>query len=75
MATAAFILTLFANSRCHLLKVSNEAFNFGEYGVQAIGLWCYTAENGILYDISDYTGDSKFEAARGTLVTCTERGE
>jgi hypothetical protein len=76
MATAAFCLSIIANFRCNLLKVSNDAFQFDTYtpqSAQSFGLWCYTAENGVLYDISGYEGDSKFEAARGKFVTCTEK--
>jgi hypothetical protein len=69
MATAAFILTIIANSRCELLKVSNDSTVFQVGAIQSIGLWCLTTENGTFYDISGLEGDSKFQAARGTLVT------
>jgi hypothetical protein len=73
MATAACILTIMANSRCNLLKVDNDLYRFGDYAPQAVGLWCYTAANDKSYDISDYSGGKKFEAARGSLVTCTKQ--
>ena len=62
MASAAFILSIFANSRCNLLKIDNTDLPIG---ATSFGLWCVTATDGTFYSTSDLTGDSKFEAARG----------
>lgn len=68
-ATAAFILSIVANSRCYLFKV-NTAESDLPYEPQSIGLWCFESTNGVNYDTRDFTGDEKFEAARA-LGTAT----
>lgn len=68
LSCTALILSIFANSRCNLVKP--DAF-VSEYpnAPESVGLWCYEANNGINYDGRDIEGDSKFEAARGLGTT------
>jgi len=54
------------------MKISREEPYFSQENIQAqsFGLWCYTANNGVLYSTQGIELDSKFEAARG-LGTAT----
>jgi hypothetical protein len=61
------ILSIFANSRCNLVKPDGLLTNFNN-APDSIGLWCYQA-NGNNYDARYIEGDSKFEAARALGTT------
>lgn len=73
-ASAALILSIFANSRCYLLRLtqSNELFVGFPTQPKSIGLWCFEANNGVDYNLRSYNFDSKYEAARalGTTTMC-----
>lgn len=77
MATAALILSLFANSRCNLLKISTgDFFDFwtGGYTPVAFGAWCIEVENGDYYSLQGESVDSKFQAARALGTTASSLG-
>jgi len=61
----ALILSIFANSRCNLVKLT-DAFP-GDLAIEptALGLWCFEDSFGNSWDARSYDGDNKFEAARG----------
>jgi hypothetical protein len=75
-ATAALILSIFANSRCYLLSIDKESRLRDEIfpPPQSIGLWCYQGVNGSYYDLRGFNFDSKFEAARGLGTTVMALG-
>eukprot|EP00544_Gedaniella_sp_CCMP2646_P003922 CAMPEP_0202480160 /NCGR_PEP_ID=MMETSP1361-20130828/260_1 /ASSEMBLY_ACC=CAM_ASM_000849 /TAXON_ID=210615 /ORGANISM="Staurosira complex sp., Strain CCMP2646" /LENGTH=190 /DNA_ID=CAMNT_0049107573 /DNA_START=66 /DNA_END=638 /DNA_ORIENTATION=+ len=74
-STAAFILSLFANTRCNLMTVSvtDPVFSW-PFQATSFGLYCYTAQNGVFYDTRDLTFDSKFEASRALGTTTMALG-
>ena len=69
----ALILTIFANSRCHLVSFNAGAFeqitSSLPFAPKSFGLWCFETTDGSLYDLRDYSFDSKFDAARAMGVT------
>lgn len=73
LASAALILSIVANSRCHLVDYSadeEDDTRLDQFlNPSSFGLWCYEAQNGDKYDTRDYDFDSKFEAARGLGTT------
>ena len=70
-ASIALILSIFANSRCNLLRLNgSELFeDFLPSAPASFGLWCYESNNGSLYDLRDFSFDSKYDAARALGVT------
>ena len=69
MASAAFILSIFANTRCNLLKLSTVPTT-DPYGTEngyglSFGLWCFTAPDGSTWEIAGDDLDKKTESARG----------
>ena len=74
-ATAAFILSLVANSRCNLMTASVVETSYSlPNQASSFGLYCYTANNGAWYDTRDITFDSKFKAARALGTTTLALG-
>lgn len=73
LASIALILSIFANARCNLVKPKILGlFNLFPNAPDTFGLWCYEANNGVLYDARSTGGDSTYEAARalGTATLC-----
>uniref|UniRef100_A0A7R9WH88 Uncharacterized protein n=1 Tax=Pseudictyota dubia TaxID=2749911 RepID=A0A7R9WH88_9STRA len=72
--SAAFILSIFANSRCnfYLLGPDNPVRDQTGRVTEAnlIGLWCYQDVRGVNWDLRGYTFDERYETARalGTSV-------
>lgn len=74
-STAALILTVFANTRCNFFAVSNSQLQFPYgYTPTSFGLWCYTDEDGDLWDTSGWQGDARFHQARVFGTTTTALG-
>ena len=72
-ASAAFILSIFANGRCNLVSIDDE--NILNNRVNNLGLWCYEAKGtGNLWSIEGVEGDDKLEAARGIGTACLALG-
>jgi hypothetical protein len=69
LSCTALILSIFANSRCNLVKPDAFVWDDSPNAPESVGLWCFEANNGINYDGRDVEGDSKFEAARGLGTT------
>jgi len=70
--SAAFILSIIANSRCKFVMLDeNNPFRVDGFivGINAIGLWCFEGNNGLWYDSQDVNVDSKYDAARGLGTT------
>ena len=77
MSSAALILSLFANSRCNLLKISfGDILDFvtGGYTPISFGAWCLEVENGDYYSLEGVSFDSKFQAARALGTTASALG-
>jgi hypothetical protein len=75
-ASAAFILSIFANGRCHLVSIddSNLLSQF-PLRVNNLGLWCYEEKgSGTLWSIEGVEGDEKLQAARGIGTACMAIG-
>jgi hypothetical protein len=75
MACIAFVLSITSNSRCKLVSVDpqdNEPGFLDFTTPKSVGLWCYEAQNGNFYDITNVDLDQKFDSARalGTTASC-----
>lgn len=71
-SSIALILSIFGNSRCNLLSLNgsdNDLVSLLPFAPKSFGLWCFESVNGDLYDLRDYSFDSKFDAARALGVT------
>jgi hypothetical protein len=70
IASIAFILSLFANSRCYLVDIDeNSLLRLMRPQPDSVGLWCYEATNGNDYDSTNRDFGSKMDAARGLGTT------
>jgi hypothetical protein len=72
----SLILSIFANSRCNLIQLSNDNLNeiAMEEVVVSLGLWCMEAADGTTYSLQDTSLGSKYDAARGLGLTTTIMG-
>jgi hypothetical protein len=71
LSSIALILSIFGNSRCNLLTLNGSGLVSDNlpFAPKSFGLWCYESVNGDLYDLRDYSFDSKYDAARALGVT------
>lgn len=73
-ASAAFILSIFANGRCNLVSI-DDSNPLDRLRVNNLGLWCYEEkQSGIYWSIEGIEGDEKLEAARGIGTACMALG-
>jgi uncharacterized protein YhhL (DUF1145 family) len=74
--TAAFCLSISANSLCQFVQPETEDFLAGFPLVpESVGLWCYEANNGAQYSLRDIAvEDSKYKAARALGTTANVMG-
>ena len=76
-ASAAFILSIFANGRCNLVSIdeSNPLDALPVHPVNNLGLWCYEEKvSNIYWSTKNIEGGQKFEAARGIGTACIGLG-
>lgn len=65
LSFVALGLSLFANLRCSLVKPALFGLtSLFSTAPESIGLWCYAANNGSLYDIRDISVGDLYQAAR-----------